>query len=317
MAMRYRPGNYGARADTYFLMEQARTRPDLANSSSSFQITPMNVSDLPKAMRKIGWKKSAMMMERWLRLPAWECPDSWKEGPGLPQELFIPDQHLDDEIITMSWLRNYPAAVSAIDGLIAKCCSPAAMGVTAKRLKRLGWSGFGSYIFGRKNIIGRPNMSARELEQYYQNNFVTVGGNALNHVFSDTLDDIYGSLGTYNLKCAVLGRAYEYDAGKRYLEAQWVGVYVKDFYDFNNNNGYDQVLGLWSDNGIVNRKSATMAVIQDMNIYTGKTPHKVSLFHNSDFLKYRAKSNKGGDFVVFSDVYWQRISGNYPLPWSD
>jgi len=304
----------GVEKDLYFLMEDARTKPNRMNSQSEVELQPIRISYIPKVMRKIGWKKSAQMMDRWLNSPGWKCPDTWKEGSELPQGLYIPDQHCDDSIITMTWLMQYPSAVSSMRTLMAKACSPAAMKITAHRLKALGWSGSGAYTFSRRNLIGRPSMSARELEQKYQNNFELVGGNFVTHMF-DTLDDIYGALGTYSLKVAVIGTAFQHTDGKRYLEAQWAGIYVKDFYDFNNNGAWDQPLGYWTDEGILRRADSAISTIAGQKIYFKKRIRKVSAVHNSDFLKYREATGKGGDFVVFSDVNWEKISGTYELPW--
>lgn len=69
-------------------------------------------------------------------------------------------------------------------------------------------------------------MSARELEQKYQNNFELVGGNFVTHMF-DTLDDIYGALGTYSFKVAVIGTAFQHTDGKRYLKHSGQGYTSK------------------------------------------------------------------------------------------
>ncbi|WP_353604886.1 hypothetical protein [Enterobacter cancerogenus] len=33
-------------------------------------------------MSRMGWKRSASFMTRWLNSPAWKCPESWKDGRG-------------------------------------------------------------------------------------------------------------------------------------------------------------------------------------------------------------------------------------------
>lgn len=162
--------------DTYFLMQSKNTKPSEVNSSSSLTIQPMGVTDMPSAMRKMGWKRSAKFMERWLSSPAWKCPESWKDGTETPEGLYIPDEHCDDETITMSWLMAYSQAKNAREELINKrAFSNAGLKQTGRRLKALGWDGKGTYTFGRTNILGRPSMSAREVEQYYQNNYLAVG----------------------------------------------------------------------------------------------------------------------------------------------
>jgi len=299
--------------DTYFLMQSENTKPSDVNSSSSVTIQPMDVTDMPKAMRKMGWKRSAKFMERWLSTPAWKCPVSWKNGSEIPPGIYIPDENCDDETITMSWLMAYPQAKDARDDLIRKrAFSHEGLKQTGRRLKALGWDGKRGYSFGRTNIIGHPSMSAREVDQYYQNNYLAVGDNGFTHFF-DTLDDVYGSLGTYTLKSAVIGTAFRADDNKTYIDTSYVGVYVKDFYDFNNDKR-DQPLGVWTEDGILVRSEAAISKVADNTIYKGGKFKKVSIFHNSDFLKYREKHNKGGDFVVFSDVMWIKHENRYPLP---
>lgn len=307
---------YSNRHDTYIIRELNKTRYLQEDYYSAIDLEPLGINDIPKAMKKIGWKKSAALMERWLSTPAWKCPDSWKDGRELPEGLYIPDEHCDDKIITMSWLMRYPAAVEAISKLLSeRALSPAGLNVTAKRLKRLGWDGRGSYTFGRKNIIGRPSMSARELEQYYQNNFLAVGSNAALHVIVDTMDDVFGSLGTYNLKVAVIGTAYRHVDNKVYFEPSHAGVYVKDFYDFNNDSTYDQFLGYWCEDGILTRVQTGYSFMNKNTIHINNKHMKVADVRNSAFLRYREKTGKGGDIIVFSDVYWHKMSGVYPLVW--
>lgn len=302
-------------SDTYFLMQSDKTRRDDVNSSSNVTLQPMEITAISHAMRKMGWKRAAKFMERWLTTPAWKCPDAWKEGSALPPSLYIPDQHCDDETITMSWLMQYSHAKEAREELLSKrAFSQAGMSQTAKRLKMLGWQGKGSYTFGRRNIFGRPDMSAREVEQYYQNNYIAVADNILTHVLFDTLDDVYGALGTYSLKSTVIGTAFRGTDNKIYLQSDYVGVYVKDYYDFNNNR-LDQSLGFWTEDGILVRSESLMSKVRGNTIYKGNKLKKVSEFHNSDFLKYREKTNKGGDFIVFSDVMWIKHEGIYPIPW--
>jgi len=65
----------GVEKDLYFLMEDARTKPNRMNSQSEVELQPIRISYIPKVMRKIGWKKSAQMMDRWLNSPGWKCPD--------------------------------------------------------------------------------------------------------------------------------------------------------------------------------------------------------------------------------------------------
>ncbi|MBK0095914.1 hypothetical protein IBT49_07990 [Erwinia sp. S63] len=302
--------------DTYIVRELEKTRYLDKGNYSIITIEPITIQQIPKAMSRMGWKRSASFMTRWLNSPAWKCPESWKDGRELPEGMYIPDQHCDDTTIKMSWLIGYPRVANAVTKLLnERALSPAALKMTAKRLKRLGWDGCGAYTFGRKNILGRPSMSARELEQNYQNNYLGVGDNFTLHLMWDTLDDVFGSLGTFSLKVGVIGTAYSDSSKNVFFEPSYAGVYVKDFYDFNNDNGWDQPLGVWTEDGILTRGQSVISIPNIKTITLNKKTMKCAYVFNSDFLKYRDKTGRGGDFIVFSDVYWVRLSGVYPLPW--
>ena len=131
----------------------------------------------------------------------------------------------------------------------------------------------------------------------------------------DTLDDVFGSLGTFSLKVGVIGTAYSDSSKNVFFEPSYAGVYVKDFYDFNNDNGWDQPLGVWTEDGILTRGQSVISIPNIKTITLNKKTMKCAYVFNSDFLKYRDKTGRGGDFIVFSDVYWVKLSGVYPLPW--
>lgn len=80
----------GVEKDLYFLMEDARTKPNRMNSQSEVELQPIRISYIPKVMRKIGWKKSAQMMDRWLNSPGWKCPDTWKEEANYHRAFISP-----------------------------------------------------------------------------------------------------------------------------------------------------------------------------------------------------------------------------------
>lgn len=306
----------GVDQDTYFVVDEQKTRDIAVQSTSSAEVKQMAITEIPGAMKKMGWKRSAKLMQRWFGSPAWQIPAGWKNGTEFPDGQYIPDEHCDDSIIKMSWLMEYSHARNAVSDLLReRAFSEAGLAQISRRLRRLGWDGEGSYSYGRKNIIGRPSMSARELEQSYQNNYITVSGNATTHVLFDTMDDVYGSLGTYVLKVAVTGNALKGLDGRRYVTAEYAGVYVKDFYDFTNDGSWDQPLGMWTPDGILIRSGSAMALVGGMNVYKSGKAIKVAFVRNSDFLKYKELTGQGGDFVIFSDVYWIKQSGYYPIPW--
>lgn len=302
-----------------FIVSEAKTKLKERNASSSVEVTPLQVTEIPAAMRKMGWKRSAKLLDRWFSSPAWAMPESWKSGRDMPKALYIPSEHCDEETIKMSWVLNYPRVKEKFDELITtRAYSPAGLRQVVKRLKALGWDGRGAYTFGRYNIIGRPVVSAREMEQYYQNNFIPVGASSTR--LFDTLDDIFGSLGGFNLKIGIFGTAFRDIDNKVYLDVKYAGVYAKDTFDFINETGQDQYLGTWTQDGILTRAKTALAYVSTFNdsvkrYYYKLTGNKIAQIHNSDFQHYRDKNNKGGDFVILSDILWIKQSGRYRLDW--
>ena len=68
-----------------------------------------------------------------------------------------------------------------------------------------------------------------------------------------------------------------------------VGVYVRDSFDFNG----DQFLGYWDDSD------------NSVSILNPLSGERVS---NESFRQWRTANNRGGDFLVFSDVKRTRLS---------
>lgn len=75
-------------------------------------------------------------------------------------------------------------------------------------------------------------MSAREMDGISQVNAVPFGK------ASDSLDDMYGALGSATLKVEVVGEAFHeksfFTRKSRHLfRVQYIGLYIRDHYDFN------------------------------------------------------------------------------------
>ncbi|MDR0806496.1 MAG: DUF6402 family protein [Enterobacteriaceae bacterium] len=304
-------------SDAQFVIEDEKTRLLEQNSTSVIDIKPLEITEIPAIMRKMGWKQSAKLMERWFNSPAWEMPVAWKNGKEMPQSLYIPEQHCDDQTIKMSWALEYPRIKAKVDKLTQTLAyNNSALELVVKRLKALGWDGTGGMTFGRRNIIGKPSMSARELDQTYQNNYLPVGI-GLAHRLVDTIDDMYGSLGALTLKVALLGTAFRDTDNQVYLDVDYAGVYLRDTFDFINDTGDDQPLGVWTEDKVLLRADTLVWWTSEKSheTYYKLKGKRIAEIHNSDFHRYREKNNKGGDFVIFSDVYWLKQSGRYKLPW--
>jgi hypothetical protein len=166
----------------------------------------------------------------------------------------------------------------------------AARSVLAERLADAAW--------GRDNQAGFGSLAdtAIQLDRTCQSNRTSFGG------MLDTLDDVYGGLGRATLKVALIGVATR-DArtGKIALKTTHAGFYIRDTYDFNG----PQYLGHWTKTGVLSKtKTAMDAVMDGLSFRWGKPPSHRS---NHDFETYRRLTGFGGDFVLYSDVHWERF----------
>lgn len=98
--------------------------------------------------------------------------------------------------------------------------------------------------------------------------------------------------------------------GRIRLSIDEVGLYLRDTYDFNEN----QMLGQWGPGGVgrVGVLAPSIPIAKDdVTTVFGWTPaEQQALFsvNNSDFFRYRTRFGRGGDFVVFSDVERRRLA---------
>jgi hypothetical protein len=156
-----------------------------------------------------------------------------------------------------------------------------------------------------------------------QMNFKAFGG------LSDTLDDFFGAINKATMKVAVVGEAsYSYEKKCDVFKVERLGFYIRDTYDFNEDGEGLKAwlndlagLGVWSkDRTLSKADTAIYRVNYDaVKNKIGTIPMRVAAalllaarypgfvpVDNGDFRKYQDKINKGGDYFVFSDVYWVR-----------
>ena len=92
-----------------------------------------------------------------------------------------------------------------------------------------------------------------------------------------------------------------------------VGVYLKDTYDFVDDNKYaSEPLGVRSKHRVLTKAESTIYLSSYASGLFGMLSRAWSGFvpvYNRDFRDWQDKHNTGGDFIVFSDVLWLN-----PLP---
>lgn len=265
-----------------------------------YQTKIFQLRDIPGVMRsKLGWPVAASLMERWFNGAPLALPLEVKrstEGNRLSQ---LPSALIDETIVTMAWALKFSRVKAAVAHLQANWASPAGIGLLKRRIVREL-----PQRIGQCWRFGNLNQPAKVLDDLSQVNFVGVGKT------SDPMDDFYGAMGESQLKLAVSGIVIS-SSGVTSVEIYELGFYLRDAYDFNDSSFISQPLGCWGFNGVECGISTRLSIEIEDTIADINPKDAANLKYyvkNSDFQKWRNKNNKGGDFMVVSDVHRVRLA---------
>lgn len=263
------------------------TSPKSQAAGKKVFVDVLHLDDIPGAMDKMGWKMSARMMRWWFDTkPAYRMPLDVRGG-----KIPAPPSQYEDQIIKMNWVLNYPRCVEPFERIVMNWHTPAALKQLRNRLIGAGWTP------GSNVTLGAVTMTARELDRLSQVNFTDFGATL------DTLDDMYGALGKASFKIAVVGRSKSSPTAGDVFEIDKLGIYVRDTYDFNDDGGVPEPLGIWNKERCLS-KAETAAYLGMVPVQIARTFQGFVPVFNSDFRRWQQAHNSGGDFVVFSDVKW-------------
>lgn len=255
----------------------------------------INLVAIPTIMRKRNLATAAVLMERWFVGKPFVMPQSWKAPPPLAIDpRTISQEHVEESIVTMSWVLGFERARTMQQELRA-----AVLGHLGARSLNASQAELFESLASDRKFTNRTEQfgigSARTLHKTAHVNTRIVSGNGVDKL-SDPLDDLYCSLGVFGLHVVASGTVAPIDpknpkAGHLVTIVK-LGYYIKDTYDFNDN----QPLGLWNEDGV------------SKIVKSGRV-----LVENADFRKWRAVFRHGGDFMVFSDIAWVGLPK--PLVW--
>jgi hypothetical protein len=257
-----------------------------------------HIDMIPDAMDKMKWPVAAKLMRHWFNTkPALaftvETKDQYLQGNALD----IPDAIVSSDIVKMSWAIQFEQVINGIKHLSEAWDSPKGREQLKKKLSQKG-------DYKKNNVsIGYSN-DIRELEDTAQVNMTIIGSK------TDTVNEWYGAIGNANLKVCVRGHV-ENLKEETFFNVESVGYYLKDTYDFID-DGYPEPLGIWSKDRILSKAESSIYISSYLSELWGRLARQFSGFvpvFNADFRKWQEKHNSGGDFIVFSDVYWTN-----PLP---
>jgi hypothetical protein len=237
----------------------------------------VDLERIPLIMRQNGWENGAALMDYWFNSPTNDDPKN-----GIPCT----------NIIKMNWVLTFPRAQAVYREMLR---SEVWANQAAQR-EIISMLGRKSLLGNEKRTFGYPKLVLplvdRDAVQYR-----AVGDSWMDMAFGG-IDDLRAALGRFIFKIIVLGEVEPIKlnsmlTGTYKVTINELGIYVRDSYDFNDANGEDQSLGNWdaSDNSV------------GRTMFNGGEEVK-----NSDFRQWRLDNNKGGDFIVFSDIKYVNLS---------
>lgn len=250
--------------------------------------------DIPSAMEKNGFRMGAALMRKWFTGAPFEMPGAWKTGVSVDHRS-LSAQHLDTSIISMPWAlrfgriqESYVELKNAVLGQGTERSFAFSQKELFNNLRKAGKLGSQASSFG-------TSQSVVDVHETAHINARSVSANGLEKL-TDPIDDMYCALGAFTLHVAAEGVVTPLQrtaaAPTHQIVIHSLVFYIRDCYDFSG----DQMLGNWNTSEV--RKAPSS------NLY---------LVENASFRDWRSRHQKGGDFLVFSDLYREKL--RTPLTW--
>ncbi|ADD53001.1 DUF6402 family protein [Pseudomonas syringae group genomosp. 3] len=281
-------------------------------------VRQFKVSDIPAAMDKMKWPVAAALMRHWFNGKPWANASGGMETEEKQRTRPVPDEYIEENIVKMAWVLKFekPAETRRILGG-AWNNAKALPEIRTKILRAFGQSAPGCYPV-------RFNGKGREAEKFgYFNsrsvNFGQLGGGEL--------DELRGALANFNMRVVAEGVVNVFDDKVEFV-ADRLGYYVEDNYDFSDGDDFfSQPLGYWNFDGVAglfeaNGQNAAIAqettAIAKSSIfgmseasekrYIEMGNKRYFFIQNKHFVEYRKLYSKGGDFKIFSDIFYEQIT---------
>lgn len=250
--------------------------------------TPLYVSSWDIAVSTPSSLLKAKVRPSLQRIPSVMNRKGWRVGAALMQRWFAsgananPLQGVPDTMSVKmdSWVLTFPRAMAAyrllMEGRVwSNAPAKVAIGALLRQRGLLG-----STI----RTFGDFSLPVPQLDQDYIQ-FRPVG-----YPILDPVDDLFAALGKFTFRIVVKGDVSPQWPARHQVTIRQVGIYGRDSYDFNG----DQSLGYWDlDNAAVAKFPFTDRFVE---------------ITNADFRNWRQSTQKGGDFLVFSDLKIEKLA---------
>lgn len=253
-----------------------------------------HIDMIPDAMDNMKWTTAAKLMRHWFSIKPEFAFTVQSRGIALNTDAVkLPMSQVNFDIIKMSWAIQYEQVRTGIDELRR-------LWKSAKGIERLKEQVNKSKFTDEAEVFIGYSESVRELDANAQVNVLPIGSKF------DTVNEWYGAMGNTTLKVCVRGKTNRVD-GENIFFVDKLGFYLKDTYDFVDEDTAPESLGIWSKSRVLDKKSSSLYMSTYLSGMWGGLVRDYSGFvpvFNSDFRRWQKKHGVGGDFIVLSDVLW-------------
>ena len=255
-----------------------------------------DITELPDIMRRKGWGRGAYLMDRWIHSPA---NNNAAHGSH------------DVDTISMAWVLSFGQALVAYKGAKARKVWLSEKAKEAIIEKLIDGKNSRPKAVGERLEIGNLGeglmRTPSEVAKFHKNWQIQYHP-VKQSIFGSPLNDLYAALGDFHFYYLVKGwveRLEDRNGQPRYMATiDKVGVYVMDRYDFNDNEWYTKIvsqpLGDWGCKWPYVSRNPISARRRYVN--------------NKSFRDWRKKNNRGGDFLVFSNIKVFDTNDSFEFP---
>jgi len=292
--------------------------PSTNTQGAQVQSRQFKITDIPDAMDKIGWPVSAALMRHWFAGKPWDTPNGGMTREVKTHQLPTPAQYVEETIVKMSWVVSYPRAQEVAKVLEANWNNMSAQAEIKRHVAAFSAGKAPGYYPLRFNGV------ASKAEAFGYSNSRVV---EFNQEGDDDLNDLRGALANFNMRVVAEGDVVIDAQGIR-LVADTIGFYAEDSYDFEDNTLISQPLGFWNFDGIAPSVGEALSkngtITQQERVLGYQSPFqddatsnqtfrqleqgRYYLIQNSSFQKYRDRHKAGGDFTVYSDILYKKLT---------
>lgn len=315
-----------------------------AEPASNYRVFPFDIQDIPPAMDRINWPKSAALMRQFFagRLNYSRTKDDETAGIDQRGNLYAPE-FVDSKRFDWKWLLAYPVVADGLRRLLQSGYIDSRQGAKsawATMGKKVIASVHGKYptFIGPIDTLTECNGDVFALHRNFQFQHVPLS------IFSFPNSDLGGSLGNFYLYAAVAHATVErHNFAPDTVTVTHIYAYAKDNYSFTDTPGEaSQYLGHWNKQGMIIVPSApvldvinsqtiarfgygpielNMPVLRadpsnswfdgaDFTVQTGEHYSAENIFYpvrNRQFWDWQKQHQQGGNILSFSDLKLVRL----------